>query len=190
MIPKIKKILYATDLSKNSAYAFRYAVDSAQHHGADIHILHVWESRLVPLFQGHPGFEGSVPFPEIEQGLEKRQKYYAEQKKLMADSYTETIIKRLEEFCQQELKGNAALLKSLVSIDIAEGDPAAQILIKAEELPADMVIMGSHGKGLLAHAFLGSVAAKVLNRIKVPVYIIPIPKEADRICADPSLSTE
>jgi nucleotide-binding universal stress UspA family protein len=41
------------------------------------------------------------------------------------------------------------------------------------------VIMGSHGKGLLAHAFLGSVAAKVLNRIKVPVYIIPIPKDAD-----------
>jgi len=29
MIPRIKKILYATDLTKNSAYAFRYAVNSA-----------------------------------------------------------------------------------------------------------------------------------------------------------------
>ena len=34
MIPKIKNILYATDLSKNSAYAFRYAVISAQKHKA------------------------------------------------------------------------------------------------------------------------------------------------------------
>jgi len=39
--------------------------------------------------------------------------------------------------------------------------------------------MGSHGKGLLAHAFLGSVAEKVLNRIKIPVFIVPIPKETD-----------
>jgi nucleotide-binding universal stress UspA family protein len=43
MIPKIKKILYATDLSKNSAYAFRYAVNSAKKHGAEIIILHVIE---------------------------------------------------------------------------------------------------------------------------------------------------
>ena len=44
MIPSIKNILYATDLSKNSAYAFRYAVNSAQKHNASIHILHVMET--------------------------------------------------------------------------------------------------------------------------------------------------
>ena len=43
MIPKIKKILYATDLSPNSAYVFRYAVNSAIKHDADIIILHVFE---------------------------------------------------------------------------------------------------------------------------------------------------
>jgi len=40
MIPPIKKILYATDLSKNSAYAFFYAVDMAKNHNASIVILH------------------------------------------------------------------------------------------------------------------------------------------------------
>ena len=30
MIPQIKRILYATDLSDNSAYVFRYAIDSAK----------------------------------------------------------------------------------------------------------------------------------------------------------------
>jgi len=45
MIPRIRNILYATDLSKNSAYAFRYAFNSAEHHKAKIHILHVLESE-------------------------------------------------------------------------------------------------------------------------------------------------
>jgi len=170
MIPKIKNILYATDLSKNSAYAFRYAVNSAEHHGADIHILHVLEIRLlsIPL----PQEDGTGNLSEGPQYLEKLQKFEAEQKKLAK----EKIQKRLKDFCEQELQGNAALLKRVVSIEIAEGDPAAQILQKAEELPADVVIMGTHGKGFLAHSFLGSVAEKVLNRVKIPVFIIPIPK--------------
>jgi nucleotide-binding universal stress UspA family protein len=40
MIPEIKKILYATDLSKNSSYAFLYAADMAKRHNAKIVILH------------------------------------------------------------------------------------------------------------------------------------------------------
>lgn len=43
MIPKINHFLYATDLSKNSAYAFRYAINSAEKHDTQIHILHVQE---------------------------------------------------------------------------------------------------------------------------------------------------
>ena len=41
MIPKIQNVLYTTDLSKNSAYAFRYAVNTARQHNAHIHLLHV-----------------------------------------------------------------------------------------------------------------------------------------------------
>lgn len=43
MIPQIKKILYATDLSENSSYAFFYAIDLAQRHDAKIVILHAIE---------------------------------------------------------------------------------------------------------------------------------------------------
>jgi nucleotide-binding universal stress UspA family protein len=43
MIPKIQKILYATDLSPNAVYALRYAMTSAIKHHADIIILHVFE---------------------------------------------------------------------------------------------------------------------------------------------------
>jgi nucleotide-binding universal stress UspA family protein len=43
MVPKIRKILYATDLSENSVHAFYFAIDFAQKHNANIIILHVVE---------------------------------------------------------------------------------------------------------------------------------------------------
>ncbi len=39
-----------------------------------------------------------------------------------------------------------------------------------------MVILGTHGKGLIRHAFLGSVSERVLHRIRKPVFIIPLPE--------------
>jgi nucleotide-binding universal stress UspA family protein len=36
--------------------------------------------------------------------------------------------------------------------------------------------MGTHGKGVLEHAFLGSVAEKVLRKARKPVFIIPLPE--------------
>ena len=43
MAPMIKKVLYATDLSKNAAFAFRYAMDFAEKNDAELIILHVLE---------------------------------------------------------------------------------------------------------------------------------------------------
>jgi nucleotide-binding universal stress UspA family protein len=161
MIPRFKKILYATDLSENSAYAFRYAVNSAEQHGAKIHILHVLEEM-----------RGNISaYFDVEKLQEIREKGKEELK--------ERIQKRLEIFCQREFMAEPQCRDLVASIEIAEGDPASEILRKADELGADLVVMGTHGKGLLAHAFLGSVAEKILHRIKIPVLTIPIPKETD-----------
>jgi len=162
MIPKIKKILYATDLTENSAYAFRYAVSSAQQHGAKIHILHVLEEIKTNLLWAY--FE-----------MDKLQEIREKGKEEIKDR----IQKRLEIFCQRELMDSPACRDLVASTEVVEGDPAAEILRKADELEADLVVMGTHGKGLLAHAFLGSVAEKILHRIKIPVLMIPIPKETD-----------
>ena len=43
MIPKIKRILYTTDLSQNSAHAFQYAAEFAKQNNAELIILHVIE---------------------------------------------------------------------------------------------------------------------------------------------------
>ena len=162
MIPRIKKILYATDLSENSTYAFRYAVNSAQQHGAKIHILHVLEEIKTNIL---------AAYYELEKLQEIREKGKEEVK--------DRIQKRLETFCQKELMKDPECRDLVASTEVVEGDPAAEILRKADELGVDLVVMGTHGKGLLEHAFLGSVAEKVLHRIKIPVLTIPIPKETD-----------
>jgi len=162
MIPKIKNILYATDLSENSAYAFRYAVNSAQKHGAKIHILHVMEEIKTNIL---------AAYYELEKLQEIREKGKQEIK--------DRIQKRLETFCQRELMKDPECRDLVASTEVVEGDPTAEILRKADELGVDLVVMGTHGKGLLAHAFLGSVAEKILQRIKIPVLTIPIPKKTD-----------
>ena len=49
------------------------------------------------------------------------------------------------------------------------------------DLSSDIVILGAHGKGILAHTFLGSVPQKVLRRSRRPVLVVPIPKDATDI---------
>jgi hypothetical protein len=59
MVPQFKRILYATDLSKNSTYAFLYAIDMAKKHNARIVILHSIESGRHISYAGS-GVEGMM----------------------------------------------------------------------------------------------------------------------------------
>ncbi len=158
---KIKRILYATDLSQNSVYALRYAVAPAEICDAEICILHVLET--IPSAQDF--LLRDTPWGK---GLEKE--YAAEKTKAV-----EKIKDRLSEFCRQELKDKPTLLK-WVTIHVVEGNPAVEILKKIDEIKPDLVVMGTHGKGFLAHTFLGSVAQKVLQRVRIPVCVVPLPE--------------
>jgi nucleotide-binding universal stress UspA family protein len=165
MIPNIQKFLYATDLSPNSAYALRYAIDSAMKHNADIVILHV--------------FEKTDPASKVMLDL-----YFYEKRsqEIFDKNTTETkaiILKRLKDLREnelKELKDKPEFSDMKISIEISEGFPAEEILSKAEELNCDVIIMGTHSKGFLANTFLGSTAKRVLRRTRKPVFIIPLPK--------------
>ena len=162
MIPRIKKILYATDLTDNSAYAFRYAVNSAQKHDAQIIILHVLES--------------------MPTAMESLMGIYIEQTQVqnlwdkVMKEQTQRIHDRLKEFAKRELQNDPETLKRVTQILVVKGEPVLEILKKVNELDCDIIIMGTHGKGAITHAFLGSVAEKVLQRVAKPVFVIPIPK--------------
>ena len=160
MIPKIKKILYATDLSENSAYAFYFAIDLAQKHNASIIILHVVEPRSLDI----------MPYIEREKIV-----------KIQKDNTKEAIEEvknRLQTFCtrvegQIDHPCTELVSKTLVPL----GHPTEEILNTADKEDCDLIILGTHGKGFLAHTFLGSVSSAVLHRARKPVFIIPLPSE-------------
>jgi len=163
MIPKIQKILYATDLSANSAYAFRYATSAAKQYDAHIIILHVVE----PIPTSMQAFLGAY----MSAGIERKM---IEEKK---EHRMDQIRKRLKFFHDKELKDDPEKSDRVEAIEICEGFPEAEILRKADELNCDAIVMGTHGKGILQHTFFGSTARKVIRRVRKPVFIIPLPEE-------------
>ena len=160
MIPQIKKILYATDLSKNSEYAFYFAVDMAKKHNAEIVIVHTVE-------------------PISEQAFGTRtDKALQDQQKISV----EVIRNRLQKFCEKVEEKNSLACVHLVSKMVVEvGYPAEEILKATDEEGCDVIILGSHGKGFLKHTFLGSVSRSVLERSRKPVFTIPLPSERTSI---------
>jgi len=161
MIPEVKKILYATDLSENARYAFGYAASIANRFGAHITILHVLEEishsatiRLAAML-----------------GEDKWQKL---QNRNIQD-VLDTIRARIETFCQdvgKELEECPYLFDDVI---IKQGEPVEMILSQAKETGCDLIVMGTRGHGLLADAMMGSTATRVVRRSQLPVLIVRLP---------------
>jgi nucleotide-binding universal stress UspA family protein len=167
MIPQINKILYATDLSKNSSYAFFYAVDMAKRHNARIVILHSIEPVQ------HIYSEGMSIYGEMMLDRAKKQEREMDLEKMK---------KGLEEFCKRtETQIGAPCVELVSKILVPLGHPVEEILKAADDEGCDLIVLGTHGKGFLRHTFLGSVAEDVLERTRKPVFIIPLPSEKTNI---------
>ena len=167
MIPQIKKILYATDLSKNSAYAFFYAVDMAKSHNASIVILH----SIEPIRRIYDEGGGA----DIEGVMEKA-------KQREKEMNIEEIKKRLQVFCKNtETQIGFPCVELVSKILVPLGHPVEEILKAADDEGCDAIVLGTHGKGFLEQTFLGSVAGSVLERTRKPVFTIPLPSEKTNI---------
>ena len=57
----------------------------------------------------------------------------------------------------------------------ALGHPVEEILRIADELPADAIVMGTHGRGGVRHLIAGSVAERIVRAAKVPVMTVRHP---------------
>jgi acetoin utilization protein AcuB len=166
MIPQIKKILYATDLSKNSAYAFFYAVDMAKNYNASIVILHSIEP--IPRIYD----EGGVDIEGVMKKAKQQEK----------ETDIEEIKKRLQEFCKNtETQIGFPCVELVSKILVPLGHPVEEILKTADDEGCDAIVLGTHGKGFLKQTFLGSVAGSVLELTRKPVFIIPLPSEKTNI---------
>ena len=162
MIPEYKTILYATDMTPNAAFALRHAVSIARRYDAQVKVLHVLaevDSSVVNYVATVMGEERLADF-EIQHHKE----------------VAEEIKKRIKSFAAEELNNQEDDLKRIISVEARHGNPIGEILEEADDCSADLIVIGSHGKGALSYAFLGSVAEKLLRKSHRPVLVVPLEK--------------
>jgi nucleotide-binding universal stress UspA family protein len=166
MIPDIKKILYATDLSENARYAFGYAVNLANRHDAKITVLHVVEELSSFAQSMVADMMGEKRLADIKTEKEK-----------------EVILElkiRLEEFCDNVRHEQPSCPFVVDNTIVVTGHPVDQIVHQAEEMDADLIVIGSHGRGGLADVTLGSTSRRVLRRCAMPVLVVRLHKNGTR----------
>lgn len=141
----LKRILVATDFSQHSRVALQYAAAFSKAFSAEVVLCHVLEKADF-LSQLPPVAEGYFP-PNLAELQEKHARVQ----------------------CEQVL---AAAGLSQARVLLVHGNPAAEIARSAGEENADLVIVGTHGRGALAHILLGSVAEKIVRLAPCPVLTV------------------
>lgn len=142
----LKNVLVATDFSDASDTALDYGRHFARAFGATLHVVHVVENVMARFAaDAYP-----VVLPDLQKEIEE-----AGQKRLRA-SLTD------EDFTQ--LHAVAAVRTSAA--------PASAIVEYAKDSAADLVIMGTHGRGGVAHLLMGSVAERVVRLAPCPVLTV------------------
>jgi nucleotide-binding universal stress UspA family protein len=141
----VRRILCPTDFSIFSARALRHAIALARRFDAQLHVVHV----VPPLY---PTSGASFYFPApILAGPELRQGVEDEMRRFVAPADEARVP---------------------VETQIRDGQPWREIQAMAEGLPADLVVMGTHGTGGFERLLLGSVTEKVLRRLPCPVLTV------------------
>ena len=164
MVPEIKNILYATDLSENARFALKYTSTIANRFGAAITILHVLEELS-------PSSLGLVS--EIV-GKER----WADLKKRNEEKVITSIRTRIEDVCNEISQSIPECPFIVQEIIVKTGHPVDQIIHYAEKEDCDMVVIGSYGQGIFSEAVLGSTSWRVLRQCTKPVLVVRLPKNA------------
>lgn len=153
----MKKVLIAIDYNPTSQEVTEKGYALAKKMGAEVCLVHVMSEvahygMRYPTFMGYEGFDaGSV---DINVANEMRN---------ITEDYLQTAANHLDD--------------PTVTTKLLEGDAARGILEFAEEWNADLIVMGTHSHSVLEKLFMGTVASSILEKTKVPVYVIPVRKE-------------
>jgi nucleotide-binding universal stress UspA family protein len=166
---QIKKILYATDLSETAVHAFSYAVSLANIYGASITILHVLAE--------FPGEQFILNMINARTWEEIKMRHYSEaQDKLIGKKRDHIAIKEVLQAFSEEVNTGAKNQTFVTDeILIKNGAPAEIIFQAAKEQNCDLIVMGTHGYGVIADVLIGSTAKWVVRQSPIPVLVIRLP---------------
>ena len=139
---KLNRILVPTDFSESARLALTYGMSFAQEYKAHLVLLHVVENLTV----GYASDLFPVPMAEVFQEISGYAR--AELAKLAAEAREKDV--EVEE-------------------QVVQGKPSAEIIRFAAERGVDMIVLGTHGKGMLDQALFGSTTERVVRRSPCPV---------------------
>jgi nucleotide-binding universal stress UspA family protein len=147
----IKNILVASDFGEAAEAALNYGRELASRFGATLHVLNVIENFYVTTF-GAETYSAFVP--EMQRELENAAR------------------RRLDE-ALIDSDGSGPQTRPAV---MTSGSPAYAIVDYAQEFDIDLIVMGTHGRGVLAHLMMGSVAERVVRIAPCPVLTVRHPQ--------------
>lgn len=140
---KLQRILVPIDFSNCSKKALQYALPMAREHQAELTLLYV-----VPPAYG-AGEYGGIDYAQLEASMKDGGE------------------KELAKLTASEV-GNQIPTNRLVLV----GSPAREIVETARSMPADLIVISTHGRTGLKHVFLGSVTEHVVQRAPCPVFVV------------------
>jgi nucleotide-binding universal stress UspA family protein len=143
-----KQILVATDFSAPSALALEYAHTLARRFGASLAVVHIVEEPFPAGSEFYP--------PEI-----------AAYRTRLIDEGTRALANAV-----------AAITDVTISAEVLVGATASRIVEAAAERQADLIVMGTRGRGAVAALLMGSVAERVLRTADCPVMTVHDPRAA------------
>ncbi|MBW1897987.1 MAG: universal stress protein [Deltaproteobacteria bacterium] len=171
---EIDRILFATDLSDHSRYAFAYAVSLANLYEAQLIILHV-QSDEPWIDEKLTGDDGEKKWEEVKnQNLIDAREVLIGKKK-----QSETIRRVLNHFCDgsSECFGENGFIKD--EILIKSGDPTDEILAQVAEKKCGLIVIGGYGQEGNKEKGIGATVEQVLKRSNVPVMMVRLPEEEE-----------
>jgi nucleotide-binding universal stress UspA family protein len=148
----LKKILVATDFSEPSEAALAYGRELARNFGAALTIVNVVENLLTRAY----GVDGGVVMidPELQRQIE--------------DGARLELDKLISKEDRDLLNAEGVVLVSGMLVDA--------IISRARQTNTDLIVMGTHGRGGMAHLFLGSVSERVVRTAPCPVLTVRHPQ--------------
>ncbi|HKY19900.1 MAG TPA: universal stress protein [Vicinamibacterales bacterium] len=147
---KITNVLVATDFSDTSASALNYGREFARTFGATLHVLHVVENSLMWVGPEASGIDFVQLQAELAAGARERL------------GQTVTAEDRLQ-------------LKAVTAVRTGDS-PAFEIAAYAKAERIDLIVMGTHGRGIMGHLLMGNVAEKVVRIAPCPVLTVHHPE--------------
>ncbi|VDO01022.1 unnamed protein product [Rodentolepis nana] len=147
-----RRIIIAVDGSANAKYAFRWYLKHSRMPDDGVTFLHIFEAPSLTAFSLNS--LGSVPVEEWNKKLREK----VDKVRQLEEDYT--------------AEGQAAALNcaflSKPAEKIGEG-----IIRAAQDMHANLIIMGTRGLGAVSRALLGSVSDFVIHQGVVPVTVVP-----------------